>query len=79
MKKYLQINDNDNVAVALHDMQVGDIFNYNSKEYILKENITQGHKFALRDIKNGENVVKYGFPIGPCNKRYRTGNMGSYS
>ena len=23
-----------------------------------------GHKYALRDIKKGENVVKYGFPIG---------------
>ncbi len=73
MKKYLHINDNDNVAVALHDMQVGDIFNYNSKEYILKENITQGHKFALRDIKNGENVVKYGFPIGHATKDIEQG------
>ena len=23
-----------------------------------------GHKVALRDIKKGENVIKYGYPIG---------------
>ncbi len=26
--------------------------------------LTNGHKYAVRDIKNGENVVKYGNPIG---------------
>ncbi len=27
-------------------------------------NLADGHKYALRDIKNGENVIKYGQPIG---------------
>jgi len=27
-------------------------------------NIEDGHKYALRDIKNGENIIKYGQPIG---------------
>lgn len=27
-------------------------------------NLTDGHKYALNDIKQGENVIKYGFPIG---------------
>ncbi len=27
-------------------------------------NLTDGHKYALRDIKNGENIIKYGNPIG---------------
>ena len=27
-------------------------------------NIEDGHKYALRDIKCGENVIKYGYPIG---------------
>ena len=28
------------------------------------EDIPQGHKMAVKPIKNGENVIKYGFPIG---------------
>ena len=28
------------------------------------EDIPQGHKMAVKPIRNGENVIKYGFPIG---------------
>ena len=27
-------------------------------------NLNDGHKYALRDIKKGENIIKYGNPIG---------------
>ena len=27
-------------------------------------NIEDGHKYAIADIKTGENVIKYGYPIG---------------
>lgn len=27
-------------------------------------NLEDGHKYALSDIKKGENIIKYGFPIG---------------
>ena len=27
-------------------------------------NLSDGHKYALRDIKSGENIIKYGQPIG---------------
>ena len=27
-------------------------------------NVENGHKYAVRDIKSGENVIKYGEPIG---------------
>lgn len=30
----------------------------------VKVNIENGHKYALHDIKKGESIVKYGFPIG---------------
>lgn len=26
--------------------------------------LEDGHKYAVKDIKNGENIIKYGFPIG---------------
>ncbi|MBE5817604.1 MAG: altronate dehydratase [Clostridiales bacterium] len=64
MKKYLQIDKNDNVAVALHDMSKGEVFEYEGNEYTLCEDISCGHKFALKNINTGENVMKYGFAIG---------------
>ena len=27
-------------------------------------NLEDGHKYAIKDIKSGENVIKYGNPIG---------------
>lgn len=64
MKKYLQIDKNDNVAVALHDMAKGEVFEYDQNEYTLCEDIACGHKFALKNISKDENVIKYGFAIG---------------
>ncbi len=30
----------------------------------VKVNLENGHKYAVRDIKKGDNIIKYGFPIG---------------
>lgn len=58
-KKSIIINVADNVAVALCGLKKGQT----EQGVTLAEDITKGHKFALRDIKNGENIIKYGTPI----------------
>lgn len=58
-KNTIIINVLDNVAVALHDLKKGEVH----EGVTLTEDITKGHKFALRDIKAGENIIKYGNPI----------------
>ncbi len=58
-KKSIIINPLDNVAVALTDLVKGDIY----EGVTLTEDITKGHKFALRPIKEGENIIKYGTAI----------------
>lgn len=35
--------------------------------------LDSGHKYALRDIKEGENVIKYGFPIGHATRDIKKG------
>ena len=35
----------------------------NEKDNV-KVSLSDGHKYAVRDIENGEPVIKYGFPIG---------------
>lgn len=64
MKEVLQINDADNVAVALKDYKAGDSIVIGSKEIKITEDIARGHKIALTSISEGENVLKYGYPIG---------------
>lgn len=58
-KKSIIINPLDNVAVALCDLKKGE----EHEGVTLLENVTKGHKFTLRDIEAGENVIKYGSPI----------------
>ena len=60
MNKTLIINKIDNVAVALRDLKKGEVYEGVS----LIEDIPCGHKFALTDIKENENIIKYGYPIG---------------
>ena len=47
-----QINREDNVATALTPLVPGPV------------ELPMGHKIALRDIRNGEDIVKYGVVIG---------------
>ena len=37
------------------------VIHENDNVYI---NLEEGHKYARRDIKAGEDIIKYGFPIG---------------
>ena len=64
MKKYFKINDNDNIIVALTDFSKGELISIDGREVLVKEEVKRGHKIAAVDIKAGENIIKYGFPIG---------------
>lgn len=64
MQSYIKIHEKDNVAVALRELSEGEVFKIDEKDIQIKENITQGHKFAIADIKDGDAVIKYGYSIG---------------
>ena len=62
--KTIQISELDNVAVALHPIAKGETITAGGLTVTALEDIPQGHKIALRPIEEGENIIKYGFPIG---------------
>ena len=62
--KVIQISRLDNVAVALHPIKKGEEVSAGGITVTALEDIPQGHKIALKPIKNGENIIKYGFAIG---------------
>lgn len=57
MKDKVIINEKDNVGISLNG----------------NETIPAGHKFALKDIKKGETVIKYGQIIGRASQDIKTG------
>ncbi len=62
--QYIKIHTQDNVAIALVDLAEGEMLTVEGAEVTLRQPVARGHKFALRAITQGENVVKYGLPIG---------------
>ena len=71
--RFIRINSADNVAVAVTDVASGDICLVDGTEMPVLENIPAGHKMALRDLQEGEDVVKYGYPIGHLTKSVARG------
>ena len=69
--KYIKINPSDNVAVALQDLVKGEVV----EGMTLSMDIPRGHKIVLKDLKAGENVIKYGFPIGHVTRDAAAGTM----
>jgi altronate hydrolase len=64
MKNLIQINEKDNIVVALTDLSKGEVISIGDKNITLREDVKRGHKVAIEDIKIDENIIKYGFPIG---------------
>ena len=62
--KLIKIHPRDNVAVALADIAKGEVLSEGSLSVTAAEDIARGHKIALRNIAEGEAIIKYGNPIG---------------
>jgi altronate hydrolase len=54
----------DDVAVAIRPLEPGESLTVVSPPLTVREGIPRGHKVALRDVRAGDTVRKYGYPIG---------------
>lgn len=73
MTSILKINPADNVVVAIQPQKAGTIIEVDGKSITLLEDVPAGHKIAITDLKEGENVIKYGFPIGHAKEAKKAG------
>ena len=64
MQDFIKINKDDNVAVALKPIAKATTVDVAGSSVKMLEDIPQGHKFAIKPIKKGDAVIKYGFRIG---------------
>lgn len=64
MKTFIQLHPSDNVVIALKDFEKGEIISLAGINIECQEDISKGHKIAVCDISESENVIKYGSPIG---------------
>ncbi len=76
MKKFIKLNEIDNVATALDTLEEGTVIKLESAntDLVLNTKINFEHKFALVDINKGEKVFKYGIAIGIAYKDIKAGD-----
>lgn len=74
--KSIIINPSDNVAVALENLPAGVQV---APDVTTAEPIPAGHKIALKDFSQGDNVIKYGFPTGHLTRAAAKGTCIDHS
>lgn len=65
LRRSLRIHPEDSVMCVLEDAHKGDtVETPEGEKIVLLEDIEFGHKVAIKDLKKGEPVIKYGEEIG---------------
>ena len=73
MNVAIVISAADNVATALEAIDAGQRIEAGGATVTASDPIPRGHKIALRDIRAGDTVVKYGSPIGTASSDIAAG------
>ena len=73
-KEFTQVHEQDSVLITLKDLAKGTAIAYKDREFELLEDIPSGHKIAVHDLSPGEDIIKYGFPIGHATKEIKRGS-----
>lgn len=73
MEKFLKINPADSVVVCLSPMNAGEVIAIDGKEIVLAQDTPAGHKVLISDKKQGEDIIKYGYPIGHAREDLKAG------
>lgn len=71
--KVLQLDAKDNVLIALVDLTQGEHVQFEENTYTLVSDVPAKHKFAIKDLAAGADVVMYGVLVATSIKAIRRG------
>ena len=71
--KYIVMDRDDNCATAIVDIEKDEEIDYYGEKLKIKQVVALGHKFALKEIKRGDSVKKYGQIIGVATEHINKG------
>ena len=70
---FIKINPADSVVVCLRPFQKGETIEVDGKSITLLQDTPAGHKVLINDAAQGENIIKYGYPIGHAKEDLKSG------
>ncbi len=71
---YLKINPADSVVVCLQPKKKGDVIDIDGLQVIVNQDTPAGHKILIKDTAQGEDIIKYGYPIGHAKEDLKAGD-----
>ena len=71
---YLKINPADSVVVCLEPKKKGDIIEIDGRAITVNQDTPAGHKVLIKDVAQGQNIIKYGYPIGHAQMDLKAGD-----
>ena len=71
---YFKINPADSVVVCLSPKKKGDLITIDGRKIAINQDTPAGHKVLIKDVAEGENIIKYGYPIGHAMTALRAGD-----
>ncbi len=74
-QKVLKVDVNDNVLVALKDLQKGDTVSWNNTSISLVEDIPAKHKIFLQNLLPGSVIIMYGVTVGTTAVAVESGSL----
>ena len=63
-KTVLKINPADAVVVCLQPLKKGTVIEVDGMSVTIHQDTPAGHKILIKDVKAGEDIIKYGSPLG---------------
>ena len=73
--KVTLIHPDDNVLVALTNLEQGEVISFNKKEIPLPSRVPAKHKFAIKDLHPGDEIKMYGVLVGKAEKEIPLGGV----
>ena len=70
---FIKINPADSVVVCLRPFQKGETIEVDGKSVTLLQDTPAGHKVLINDAAQGDNIIKYGYPIGHAKEDLKEG------
>jgi altronate hydrolase len=62
--EFIKINSADTVVVCLRSFKKNEKITVDGKDISILQDTPVGHKILITNTKRGENIIKYGYPIG---------------
>lgn len=71
---YIRINQADSVVVCLQEKRKEEIIEVDGRQIVVNQDTPAGHKILIKDVSKGENIIKYGYPIGHAMDNLKAGD-----